>query len=85
MALLLIVFVVTIIGKEMCFPVGAATVGALPRRPSPLRMAGEAGSTGDGAPPREGCLLTISGRATGSALQRQSPWLLGGRVLTRSA
>lgn len=31
--LLLIVFVVTIVGKRMCLPMGAATAGALLERP----------------------------------------------------
>ena len=49
MVLLFIVFVVTIIGKRMCLPMGAATAGALLQRPGPLGRAGDAGSTGDGS------------------------------------
>lgn len=38
--LLLIVFVVTIIGKRMCLPRGAATAGALLERPASPRAKG---------------------------------------------
>lgn len=56
----------------------AASLGALLRRPGPLGRAGEAGSTGDGAPVQEGGLLSISGSSLCSSWQHQSLWLLGG-------
>lgn len=40
MDLLLIVFAVTIIGKRMCLPTGAATVGALLQGPRSVELRG---------------------------------------------
>lgn len=78
-------FVVTVIGKEVCPPMLAASLGTLLRRPGPLGSAGEAGSTGSGTPAQEGGLLSISGSSLCPSWQHQSLWLLGGSVLTRSA